>query len=88
MIGDNKLVQRNQNKNLKIHFRKRAEGRLQQRTNPTSKFQMTINATDLFERYLYDEGLNDYIDSSIPTLEGNSSIKACNPVHTFVSEFI
>ena len=31
---------------------------------------MTINATDLFERYLYDEGLNDYIDSSIPTLEG------------------
>jgi len=49
--------------------RKRAEGRLQQRTNPTSKFQMTINATDLFERYLYDEGLNDYIDSSIPNLE-------------------
>ena len=32
---------------------------------------MTINATDLFERYLYDEGLNDYIDSSIPNLEGN-----------------
>ena len=67
-------MQRNQNKIFKIHFRKRAEGRLQQRTNPTSKFQMTINATDLFERYLYDEGLNDYIDSSIPTLEGNSSI--------------
>ena len=49
--------------------RKRAEGRLQQRTNPTSRLQMTINATDLFERYLYDEGLNDYIDSSIPSLE-------------------
>lgn len=47
----------------------RAERRLQQRTNPTSKLQMTINATDLFERYLYDEGLNDYIESSIPTLE-------------------
>jgi len=49
--------------------RKRAEGRLQQRTNPTSRLQMTINATDLFERYLYDEGLNDYLDSSIPSLE-------------------
>jgi len=49
--------------------KKRAEGRLQQRTNPTSRLQMTINATDLFERYLYDEWLNDYIDSSVPTLE-------------------
>ena len=36
---------------------------------------MTINATDLFERYLYDEGLNDYIDSSIPTLEGITKCK-------------
>ena len=35
---------------------------------------MTINATDLFERYLYDEGLNDYIESSIPTLEGNNNV--------------
>ena len=78
----------NQSENLIIYFRKRAEGRLQQRTNPTSKFQMTINATDLFERYLYDEGLNDYIDSSVPNLEGNSYVKACNPIHTFVSGFI
>ena len=47
----------------------RAERLLQQRTNPTSRLQMTINATDLFERYLYDEGLNEYIESTIPTLE-------------------
>ena len=47
----------------------RAERRLQQRTNPTSKLQMTINATDLFERYMYDEGLDEYIEQTIPTLE-------------------
>jgi len=57
---------------LIIYYRVRAERRLQQRTNPTSKLQMTINATDLFERYLYDEGLNDYIESSIPSLEGKT----------------
>ena len=34
------------------------EGRgLQQRTNPTSKLTMTVNATDLFDRYLYSSGM-------------------------------
>lgn len=53
---------------LKI-TRERAERRLQQRTNPTSRLRMTINATDLFERYLYDEEYDDVIDSGLPTLE-------------------
>ena len=29
---------------------------MQQRTNPTSKLTMTVNATDLFDRYLYSSG--------------------------------
>lgn len=49
--------------------KERAERRLQQRTNPTSRLRMTINATDLFERYLYDEEYDDVIDSGLPTLE-------------------
>jgi len=47
----------------------REERRLQQRTNPTSRFQMTVNATDLFDRYLYDEEYDDLIESSLPHLE-------------------
>ena len=35
----------------------REERRLQQRTNPTSKLTMTVNATDLFDRYLYSSGM-------------------------------
>ena len=35
--------------------RERAERRLQQRTNPTSRLQMTINASELFDRYYSDE---------------------------------
>eukprot|EP00095_Tigriopus_kingsejongensis_P005439 maker-scaffold224_size251237-snap-gene-0.18 protein:Tk05439 transcript:maker-scaffold224_size251237-snap-gene-0.18-mRNA-1 annotation:"-like protein subfamily c member 11" len=49
--------------------KERAERRLQQRTNPTSSFQMTIDARDLFERYLYDEEFDDVIESSLPSLE-------------------
>ena len=36
--------------------RLREERRMQQRTNPTSKLTMTVNATDLFDRYLYSSG--------------------------------
>jgi DnaJ family protein C protein 11 len=36
--------------------RLREERRLQQRTNPSSKLSMTVNATDLFDRYLYSSG--------------------------------
>lgn len=49
--------------------RVREERRLQQRTNPTSRFQMTVDATDLFDRYLYDSEYDDLIDSSLPHLE-------------------
>jgi len=49
--------------------RVREERRLQQRTNPSSRFQMTVDATDLFDRYLYDSEYDDLIDSSLPHLE-------------------
>lgn len=49
--------------------KEREERRLQQRTNPTSRLQMTVNATDLFERYLYDERYDDIIESSFPVFE-------------------
>jgi DnaJ family protein C protein 11 len=42
---------------------------MQQRTNPTSKLQMTVNATDLFERYMYGVEYDDVIESTLPTFE-------------------
>lgn len=30
---------------------------------------MTVNATDIFERYMYDETYDDVIDPIFPTLE-------------------
>ena len=30
---------------------------------------MRVNATDLFERYMYDESYDDVIEPSLPTLE-------------------
>ena len=52
-------------------FRAYAERRKLQQTNPTSRVQMTVNCTDLFERYLYDEEFDDVIDanSGLPSLE-------------------
>ena len=49
--------------------RDRADRLLQQRTNPTSRFKVGVNATDLFERYLYAEEVDDVIEASLPTLE-------------------
>jgi len=49
--------------------RLREEERLQQRTNPVSKFQLTVNATDLFDRYMYDSEYDDLIPSELPTFE-------------------
>ena len=42
---------------------------MQQRINPTSRLTMRVNATDLFERYMYDEYYDDVIQSSWPTME-------------------
>ena len=42
---------------------------MQQRTNPSSRLQVTVNATDLFERYMYDETYDDVIEPMLPTLE-------------------
>lgn len=33
------------------------------------KTKVTVNATDLFERYLYNEELDDVLDTSLPSLE-------------------
>ncbi len=41
---------------------------MQQRTNPSSRLQVTVNATDLFERYMYDETYDDVIEPILPTL--------------------
>ena len=49
--------------------RAREERRLQQLTNPSSQLQMTVNATDLFDRYLYQPEFDEYIDSDWPQLE-------------------
>jgi len=49
--------------------RVREERRLQQKTNPTSKVEMTINATDLFDRYLYDSEYDDLIEGDLPHFE-------------------
>ena len=37
--------------------RVREQRRLQQKTNPTSRVEMTINATDLFDRLFSDSGV-------------------------------
>ena len=42
---------------------------MQQRINPTSRLTMRVNATDLFERYMYDEIYDDVIEPSLPSLE-------------------
>jgi len=47
----------------------RAERRRQQLTNPTSSVSMTVNATDLFDRYLYEPEYDEYIESGLPELE-------------------
>ena len=31
--------------------------------------QVTVNATDVFERYMYDSSYDDVIDHALPTLE-------------------
>ena len=49
--------------------RVREERRLQQKTNPTSRLEMTINATDLFDRYLYDSEYDDLIEGDFPHFE-------------------
>ena len=53
--------------------RAREERRLQQLTNPTSQFQMTVNATDLFDRYLNicmnEPAHEEYIASSFSLTE-------------------
>jgi len=49
--------------------RVREERRLQQKTNPTSKLEMTINATDLFDRYLYGSEYDDLIEGDFPHFE-------------------
>merc|ERR1712223_2028551 len=49
--------------------KEREERELLRRTNPTSRVVMRINATDLFERYMYDEYYDDVIQSSWPTME-------------------
>ena len=49
--------------------RAREERRLRQLTNPTSRLEATINATDLFDRYLYEEMYDEYIDSELPSFE-------------------
>ena len=50
------------------YFREREEHLKQQRTKPTSKFKVTVNATDLFERYLYEEEYDEYMDNSLPNI--------------------
>jgi len=49
--------------------KEREERELLRRTNPTSRVVMRINATDLFERYMYDEYYDDVIESSLPSIE-------------------
>ena len=49
--------------------RAREERKLRQLTNPTSRIEATVNATDLFDRYLYDDQYDEYIDSDLPSLE-------------------
>ena len=49
--------------------RAREERRLQQLTNPSLTCSMTVNATDIFDRYLYEPEYDDYIDSGWPELE-------------------
>ena len=49
--------------------RAREERKLRQLTNPTSRLEATVNATDLFDRYLYDDQYDEYIDSDLPSLE-------------------
>lgn len=48
--------------------KEREERKMQQRTNPSSRLQVTVNATDLFERYMYDETYDDVIEPILPTL--------------------
>merc|ERR1719481_213317 len=50
----------------------REERRLQQKTNPTSRLEMSINATDLFDRYLYDSEYDDLIEGDLPHFEVSS----------------
>ena len=61
---------------LPSFLRDRADRRLQQRTNPTSRFQLSVNATDLFDRYNYSPELDEAIDAEdaqggigIPSME-------------------
>ena len=52
----------------KIRKQKEEEEMLR-RTNPTSNLTVGINATDLFERYMYDETYDDFIEPSLPSID-------------------
>ena len=56
--------------NLRIlnDFRAREERELQRRTNPTSRLVMRIDASDIFERYMYEEIYDDVYYPTLPTL--------------------
>ena len=49
--------------------KEREERNMQRRINPTSRLTMRVNATDLFERYMYDEIYDDVIPPSLPSLK-------------------
>ena len=49
--------------------KEREERAMQRRINPTSRLTMRVNATDLFERYMYDEIYDDVIPPSLPSLK-------------------
>ena len=48
--------------------RAREERELQRRTNPTSRLVMRIDASDIFERYMYEEIYDEVYYPSLPTL--------------------
>ena len=51
-----------------VNFRAREERELQRRTNLTSRLVMRIDASDIFERYMYEEIYDDVYYPSLPTL--------------------
>lgn len=54
---------------FELWAKQKEEHELQRRTNPTSRMTMEVNATDLFDRYMYDEILDDVIEPSLPHIE-------------------
>lgn len=49
--------------------RARKDEQLRRLTNPTSRITVGINATDLFERYMYHDVYDDVIEPSLPFIE-------------------